>query len=104
MRIVVAIALFCLGSICCKAPNTTVRAVDGRSTLKVVGAPVGAILCLDGRQMGGAEDFAGDPNVLAVEPGTHLIEIKKDGQILISQRVFFGGGEMRSINVPREVK
>ncbi len=103
MRLFVAIALLGLGSICCKVPNTTVQTVDGRSTLRVVGAPAGAILCLDGKPVGNAVAFAGDPNVLSVEPGTHLIEIRSGGSTLLSQRVFFGGGEMRSIIVPREV-
>lgn len=104
MRYFVAFALLGLGCICCKVPNTTVQAVDGRSTLRLVGAPAGAVLFLDGKPVGNADAYSGAPHVLSIEPGTHLIEIKKDGLVLLSQRVFFGGGEMRSISVPREVK
>lgn len=101
--------LFCIilvgfVSINCKMPNTTVQTIDGRSTIRVTEAPSGAILFLDGKPIGPADAFSGDPNVLSVEPGTHIIEIKKDGATLLSQRIFFGGGEMRSISVPREVK
>ena len=88
----------------CKMPNTTVQTIDGRSTLRVMGAPSGAILFLDGKPVGSADAFSGDPNVLSVEPGTHIIEIKKDGATLLIHRIFFGGGEMRSVSVPREVK
>lgn len=104
MKGFVAVALLSLGSVCCKMPNTTVQTVDGRSTLKLVGAPAGAVIFLDGNLVGNAEAYVGDPKVLSVEPGTHLVEVKKGGKILVSQRVFFGGGEMRSISIPSEVK
>jgi hypothetical protein len=104
MRYFIAIMFMAVGLICCKIPNTTVQTVDGSSRLKVVGAPSGTLLYLDGNQVGRADSFAGDPNVLSVEPGTHLIEVKKDGVILLAQRVFFGGGEMRSVSIAPEVK
>jgi len=84
----------------CSDPITVVKAVDDRSRLKVEGAPPGAMLLIDGKSMGSAADYAGDPGVLLVDPGTHVVEIKAGDRLLLSQKVFFGGGEQRSIVVP----
>jgi len=87
----------------CADPVTVVRAVDARSRLLVEGAPRGAILYIDGKPLGEAAAFGGNPGVLQVESGTHIIEIKEGERLLLSQKVFFGGGEQRTLVVPKEV-
>lgn len=84
----------------CVAPRTTVQAIDGRSTLIVKDAPKGAVLLVDGVVVGSADTYSGEPSVLLVEPGTHLVEVRLGDRLLVSQRTFFGGGEMRTIAVP----
>ena len=92
---------FLLGLILgCAAPRTSVQVVEGRPRVMVKNAPKGALIYVDGTAMGQADSYIGDPAVLLLEPGTHLIEIKAGDRLLYSQRVFFGGGELRTISVP----
>lgn len=84
----------------CVAPRTTAQAIDGRSTLIVKDAPKGAVLLVDGVAVGPADAYNGEPSVLLVEPGTHLVEVRLGDRLLVSRRTFFGGGEMRTIAVP----
>jgi len=85
--------------LCCADPVTVTRAVDDRPRILLQGAPKGAVLFLDGRSMGSAEAYAGDPGVLRVEPGTHVLEVRLGETLLMSQKVFLGGGEQRTLVV-----
>lgn len=62
-------------------------------------APKGALLFVDGVSMGQADSYSGDPSVLLLEPGTHVIEVKAGDRLLFSQRIFLGGSELRTISV-----
>lgn len=83
----------------CAEPVTVTRAVDNRPRILLRGAPQGAVLFLDGKPMGDAAAYAGDPGVLLVEPGTHVFEVKLADTLLLSQKVFLGGGEQRTLVV-----
>lgn len=85
--------------LCCADPVTVTRAVDDRPRILLQGAPEGAVLFLDGRSMGSAAAYAGSPGVLQVEPGTHLLEVRLGETLLMSQKVFLGGGEQRTLVV-----
>jgi hypothetical protein len=95
--IVLAFPLVLLG---CAEPVSNVRTVDDRSRLLVQGAPAGSQLYLDGKPVGDATAYAGDPGILLVEPGTHIVEVRRGDTLLFSQKIFFGGGEQRKIQVP----
>ncbi len=88
----------------CAMPTTTVRTLDERPTLAIKGAPEGAILFVDGLNMGLANRYGGDssasgsPTVLAVEPGTHLIQITVGGNTIYEQKVFVDGS-LKTITV-----
>ena len=83
----------------CAGPTTTVRTVDTRPALAVAGAPAGTLLVVDGVAAGEAAAYDGHPNVLRLEPGTHLVEIRDhSGQVLFSQRVFIES-ELKTIQV-----
>ena len=69
-------------------PNTVVRTVDDRPTLAIKGAPEGAVLFVDGLMVGPAANYNGDPNILTVEPGTHLVRIAIGSNVLYEQKVF----------------
>ena len=83
----------------CAGPTTTVRTVDTRPALALAGAPSGAVLYLDGAAMGDAGAWDGQPNVLRLEPGTHLVELREPGgKLLFTQRVFVES-ELKTIQV-----
>jgi hypothetical protein len=83
----------------CTMPSTVVRTSDTRPSLAVVGAPACAVLMVDGNEVGPAATYAGNPTVLRVEPGTHVVEIScPGGASLFSQRVFVES-ELKTIEV-----
>jgi uncharacterized lipoprotein YajG len=73
----------------CSTPSTTVRTSDSRPSLAVANAPRGAQLFVDGNAMGEAATYDGQPAVLVVEPGTHVIDVRDgSGNVLVHQTVF----------------
>lgn len=78
-----------LSAAACAMPSTVVQTPDTRPGLAIEGAPAGAILFLDGVQVGEANRYDGQPNVLRVEPGTHTVKIRgADGAELLEQKVY----------------
>ena len=94
---------FPLVSLACSTPVTVVRTMDDRPKLLLQGAPDGATLQVDGRRVGKAAAFSGTPGVCQMEPGVHLLEVRLGDKVLVSQKVFFGGGEQRTLVVPQEI-
>lgn len=77
----------------CLAPTTAVRTTDTRPALLIEGAPRGAVLFVDGNDVGDAASWAGRPDVLRVEAGTHQLEVRNaSGAVLFRQRVFVADG------------
>ena len=99
MKTLIASAFLLALALGCAVPRTTTQVVDGRPKILVKDTPKGAVLFVDGTSMGPAEAYNGDPSILFLEPGTHLIEVKAGDRLLFSQRLFLGGGELRTIAV-----
>lgn len=94
VAIVVALALAA-----CVGPTTTVRTVDTRPGLAIAGAPSGTVLYVDGAAVGDPDSYDGQPNILRVEPGTHLVELRdRGGAVVFSQRVFVES-ELKTVRV-----
>jgi hypothetical protein len=59
---------------------------------------------IDGTSIGSGEAYdsggTSTQGVLAVSPGTHLVEIMKGSQVLYQRKVFLGTGVTRSITIP----
>ena len=58
---------------------------------------------IDGTSIGSGEAYdsgSTTQGVLAVSPGTHLVEIMKGSQMLYQRKVFLGTGVTRSITIP----
>lgn len=73
----------------CSMPSTTVRTTDTRPSLVFEGAPPGATAYVDGLPVGEAEKYDGQPGVLLVEPGTHLVTVRsRDGSVLFERKVY----------------
>lgn len=95
-KLALALALAAAG---CVGPTTVVRTVDTRPALAIAGAPSGTTLFVDGVEIGDPGSYDGNPNVLRVEPGTHLVEIRdRSGRSLFSQRVF-AESELKTVQV-----
>jgi hypothetical protein len=70
-------------------PSTTVRSTDSRPSLAFEGAPRGSQLFVDGNRIGNAGEYDGQPAVLVVEPGTHVVDVRDtSGKVLFRQTVF----------------
>src|SRR5512140_1647052 len=83
----------------CSMPNTTVRTTDTRPGIAIDGAPDGAILFVDGQQIGEANKYDGQPNVLVVEPGTHTVVVRgSDGAPLFDRKIYVES-ELKTIKV-----
>jgi hypothetical protein len=100
MRTFLSATIMLLLALGCAEPRTQTRAVDGRPSIVVKQAPKGTVLYVDGTSMGMADSYGGDPGILLLEPGTHLVEVKSADRLLFSQRIFLGGGELRTITLP----
>jgi hypothetical protein len=78
-----------LSAAACAMPSTVVQTPETRPSLAIEGAPAGAILFLDGVQVGEANRYDGQPGVLRVDPGTHTVTIRGgDGSDLLEQKIF----------------
>jgi hypothetical protein len=95
--IVVATLLLALSG--CALPQTTVRTGSTQPSLTVKGAPAGTVLFVDGLAMGAAQQFDGNPKVLAVLEGAHQVEIRQGTSVVYSEKVYVTAGETHAITV-----
>jgi hypothetical protein len=83
----------------CSYPTSGVRVIDDRPCVVIQGAPIGSFLLVDGLNMGKAELYNGRERALLIEPGTHQIEVMNQGNVIHSEQVFLGDGELKTIKV-----
>jgi hypothetical protein len=83
----------------CHYPTSEVRVLDDRPTIVIQNAPKGAFLFVDGLNMGQARLYDGREKALVLEPGTHEIEVTSQGNVIHSERVFLGDGELKTLKV-----
>ena len=95
--IVVATLLLALSG--CVLPQTTVRTGSTQPSLTVKGAPAGAVLFVDGLAMGAAQQFDGNPKMLAVLEGAHQVEIRQGTNVVYSEKVYVTAGETHTVTV-----
>jgi hypothetical protein len=93
----ILVLTFLLGA--CALPQTNVQTGSPRPQLAIRGAPVDAVLVVDGISMGPASQFNGNPKVLIVEEGAHRVEIQRAGHVIHVERTFVGNGETRVVTV-----
>jgi hypothetical protein len=86
------------GLAACSNPVEQVRVVDHRPTLMIQGAPADSELLVDGLSMGSAARFG--TQALAVENGTHLVQVRRAGSIIYSERVFVSGAGLKTLTLP----
>jgi hypothetical protein len=95
----IGVATLLLALSACALPQTTVRTGSTQPSLTVRGAPSGAVLFVDGLAMGNAQQFDGNPKVLAVLEGAHQVEIRQGTSLVYSEKVYVTGGETHAITL-----
>lgn len=98
MKTLFALVLL-LAQAACALPETSVTTGAARPKLSFPNAAPDVILVLDGISIGAAARYDGNPGVLLVEEGTHVLELKRNGQTVHSEKVFVSNGETRSVNI-----
>lgn len=83
----------------CSYSQQDVHVVDDRPAIAVGGAPSDAAVVVDGLNLGRVGQFFTDRQVLHLEPGVHTVAIIAAGRTLLSEKVFLGGGEVRTLTV-----
>lgn len=92
------IATTCLLQSCTYPEAAKIEQKDSRPAIGITGAPKGALLFVDGLEMGAANRFDGKAGVLKVESGKHLVEVRAaGGKILFSTEVFLGDSTTKLI-------
>jgi hypothetical protein len=92
MKKIIVLAL--AGSlVACALPTTRVTTGTSRPTLIVQGAPVNAVLYVDGLEVGSAAQYNGAAQTLLIEEGVHQVELRQGTDILMSQKIFASNGE-----------
>jgi starvation-inducible outer membrane lipoprotein len=101
MKILMTIAM-AMALAGCALPATEVKTGSLRPALVVQGAPAGAVLYVDGLQIGEAARYDGKAQKLMIEEGAHRIEIRQGGTMLHAQQIFAGAGETAVVAVGKE--
>lgn len=83
----------------CAMPATKVETGASRPTLRLNGAPAGSTLVVDGAAIGPADAYDGVHQVLTVEAGRHVVEVRQGGAVLVSKTVFASTGESIKVDV-----
>ena len=83
----------------CAMPATKVETGAARPTLRLIGAPAGSTLVLDGASVGPASAYDGVHQVLTVEEGRHVVEVRQGDAVLVSKKVFASTGESIKVDV-----
>jgi hypothetical protein len=85
----------------CSYPEVQASTVDQRPHLAISGASKDAVLQIDGKTIGAADDYAPSRRYLTLESGTHRVMISNHGQVIFDSAVYLGDGTDRVIALPQ---
>ena len=97
LAVVVCVGLL----VSCSMPTGTTVSKNENPGLLVAGAPAGAVLIVDGIDMGQARQYAGN-TALPVVPGRHVVEVRSGNVVIYREEVYVGASVIRTVHVPRE--
>ncbi|MGI9274764.1 MAG: hypothetical protein ACR2PT_07955 [Endozoicomonas sp.] len=84
---------------CVNTPAQTAGVKDDRPMIMFEAARSGDLLILDGIEIGSANQFLSGQSALMIEPGTHRLEIIRDGAVILSERFYISRGSSKSFTV-----
>ncbi len=93
-NIMILISLLLVG---CVLPETGVHTGSPRPTIYLEGNVDGADIYVDGLRVGSANMYDGNPKVLVVEEGAHIVEIRKGNLVIHTEKTFVSNGESKKI-------
>ena len=67
--------------------------------LIVTGAPVGSVLFIDGVQAGQPKEAGNRTQIVEVSPGSHSLEVRRDGEVTYRESTFVTRGKKVVITV-----
>jgi hypothetical protein len=85
---------------CAYPQPVQVEQKDSRPAIGINDAPWKSVLYVDGLKMGSARKYNGGKNVLLIERGKHLIEVKlKTGKVVLSETIFLNDSAIKVLTV-----
>ena len=83
-----------------KYPETRTDAVDERPRLIVANASDTAVLWVNGVELGAAKQYDGAPGVLRLTPGSHKIEVRDGGVVVLQEDLYLADAMTRTVSLP----
>jgi len=84
---------------CVRMPHSATSVVDEAPAIVIANAPEGAVLVVDGIDYGPAAAYSGN-QALRLRPGTHVVEVRSAGEVVLSREVFLGASSTKTLTVP----
>ncbi len=84
---------------CVNTPTEIVQARDDRPFIMFAEVRSGDVVVLDGINMGAASDYMVGKSGMRIEPGTHFLQIKRDGKTVFNQKFYVADGVSKTFTV-----
>ncbi|RUO62222.1 hypothetical protein [Pseudidiomarina insulisalsae] len=85
---------------CAKQPTRMTEVVNDAPTANFkVANSAGLELWVDGVSFGALEQYSYPERAVELVPGEHLIEVRRNGQVIYSQRIYFSEATHRTLEI-----
>ena len=84
---------------CVNTPTQTAGVKDDRPLIMFEAVQARDVLILDGMEVGAADNYIAGKSALKIEPGTHNIQILRDGAVLLDERFYISKGASKSFTI-----
>lgn len=99
LRILLALTVALLAVGCARMPTESQSVVDLRPSISfrlLQPAAAWGEVFVDDLRVGRAGDYAEGEGALRILPGTHLLRVVKDGQVLLNEKIYLADGVNRT--------
>ena len=84
---------------CVNTPTETAGVKDDRPYIMFDGVASNDMIVLDGIGMGKASDFISGKSALRIEPGTHMVQIRRNDEVVLEQKFYIARGSSKSFTI-----